>query len=135
MASTNLSTIREGDWISGTSHLDEMFIGFVQSLNVIGTVKVYVTQSDHQEIVGSVIETKLSQTKKLANDTASSPEQLRSMIELALITHDHGWFEELVARQTTPSTGANDWSGKPTGNHAGHPRLFRTVPRDLTGRS
>ncbi|PYI50844.1 hypothetical protein [Paenibacillus flagellatus] len=86
-----------GDWISATSPEDEKLIGYVESVSG-GTLKVRVTQCDRPETVGTTVETKTSKAKKLPDYEPSAPEQLRDLIELALLTHDKPWFEELMAK-------------------------------------
>ncbi|WP_135555390.1 hypothetical protein [Paenibacillus cymbidii] len=94
-------TIQEGDWIGGASHRDEKFLGFVQSIGPEGVVKVWVTQSDRQEIVGEMIQTKLHRVKKLPEYSPSAPEELHDLIGLSLDTHDKAWFEELTGKLQT----------------------------------
>lgn len=53
----------EGDWISGTTPVDEKFIGFVESMYEAGVVEVLVTQSDREAIVGTTIRAKLTKVK------------------------------------------------------------------------
>lgn len=96
--------VREGDWISGTTQEDEKYIGFVQTCNEDGIVKVWVTQSDREAIVNSTIQAKLAKVKKLPEPTLTTEEEVRSLIELALGTHDKQWFEQLRAELAIVST-------------------------------
>ncbi len=127
MNPANDALIREGDWVSGTSVKDEKFIGYVESMNENGELKVVVTQCDLQETVGTTIETKLARVKKLPAYTPSAPEEVRSLIELALMTHDKEWFEELRARQSAAS--ATGSAGRQHTHHAPASRLFGTAPK------
>jgi hypothetical protein len=111
MTILNFALVNEGDWISGTTSVDEKFIGFVQSMDEEGILKVCVTQSDREAIVGTTIQAKLAKVKKLSESTLSSPAEVRSMIELALGTHDKEWFDLLSAKMTTLSAVASDLSG------------------------
>ncbi|TBL70499.1 hypothetical protein [Paenibacillus thalictri] len=92
--------IQEGDWVSGTSPLDERFIGYVESVDPHGMIKVMVTQSDHAETVNTVIETRRLKARKLPDYVPSTSEELRSLIELALLTYDKAWFEQLQGQFT-----------------------------------
>lgn len=130
MAPTNHGLIKAGDWISGTSQLDERFIGYVDSLHDGGILKVWVTQSDRDEIVGTPIEAKLAKVKKLPDSAPSSPEEVRSLIELALMTHDEGWFTELSAGLMAPSPTANDRYANLREHDFPRSRLFGINPRD-----
>jgi hypothetical protein len=93
--------IKEGDWVSGTSSLDEKFIGFVESMNQAGALKVWVTQCDREDAVGSTLEAKLAKVKKLPDSSPETPDELRDLIELSLITHDQEWFAELSEKLYT----------------------------------
>jgi len=133
MAPTNHGLIQEGDWISGTSQLDEKFIGYVVSLHGDGILKVWVTQSDRAEIVGTPIEAKLAKVKRLPDSAPSSPEEVRSLIELALMTHDEGWFAELSAGLTAPSPAGNDRYAGLREHNFPRSRLFGINPKDTMG--
>ncbi|MFC5650294.1 IDEAL domain-containing protein [Paenibacillus solisilvae] len=98
MAATNHTSIQVGDWISGTSQLDEKFIGYVDSLAEDNMVKVWVTQSDHDNIVGEYVQTKLPKLRKLAEDNPFNQDELVSLIDLALMTKDKDWFQDLVSQ-------------------------------------
>ncbi|TVY06974.1 IDEAL domain-containing protein [Paenibacillus cremeus] len=87
-----------GDWVSGTSFLDERLIGYVESIDSHGVVDVWVTQSDHDDAVGQLVQSKLAKLEKLPDYEPSEPEDLRSLIELALATRDQAWFEELSTK-------------------------------------
>ncbi|WP_199615132.1 IDEAL domain-containing protein [Paenibacillus alkalitolerans] len=104
--------VRDGDWVSGTSDMDEIFIGYVESMDAGGMLTVRVTQCDREEAVGMLIETKLSKVKKLPLHTPTNPEELRSLIDLALMTHDKAWFEELRAMQAMYSFKATGSAGR-----------------------
>jgi hypothetical protein len=116
--------IAEGDWVSGASQQDEKFIGFVQSVYSEGVMKVVVTQSDREEIVGNIIQAKLGKVKKLLEQSPSSKEELNSLIELALGTHDKAWFEELTARLADASAPVAEWTGLNGGKVSRNSRLF-----------
>jgi hypothetical protein len=107
----NYALVREGNWISGTTQHDEKFIGFVQSMNEDGTVRVWVTQSDREAIVGTTILAKLVKVKMLTESGPTSPEEVKSLIELALGTHDKEWFEQLRAELAILSTAVTNSNG------------------------
>lgn len=114
MTILNFARVNEGDWISGTTPVDEKFIGFVESMYEAGVVEVLVTQSDREAIVGTTIRAKLTKVKKLSEPTPISPEEVRSLIELALGTHDKEWFEQLSVTLTQLSA-----TGTGTGTRTG----------------
>lgn len=115
MAATNYTSIQAGDWVSGTSHLDEKFIGYVDSLAEDHIVKVWVSQSDHDNIVGEFVQTKLSKVKKLPEDNPFTQDELAVLIDLALITKDKEWFQDLISQSyiaATRLTGQNKGNNK-----------------------
>lgn len=119
--------IQEGDWVSGTSQADEKFIGFVESVSGGGAgLKVWVTQCDREEAVGTSIDASAAKVKKLPDHTPSTPEELRGLIELALMTQDKIWFDELSAKMavsTVPPTEKTLDEGKRYSSN----RLYRLI--------
>lgn len=94
---SNLMGIQIGDWISGTSDLDEKFIGYVDSMTIDNIAKIWVSQSDHNEIVGDFVQTKLSNIKKLTVNPKFTQDELSSLMDLALMTKDKEWFQDLIS--------------------------------------
>lgn len=86
-----------GDWVSGTTVMDERFIGFIDSVDS-DTCRIHVTQSDRERIVGKKVGARTSKVRKLDVHKPAADAELRSLIELALMTKDEGWFKELAAR-------------------------------------
>ncbi len=111
MTTLKFPLIQEGDWISGTTQLDEKFIGFVQSTNEDGIIKVWATQSDREEIVGTSIQAKSARVRKLSDSALTSPEEVKSLIELALDTQDKEWFAQLRAELAIVSTVVTNTNG------------------------
>lgn len=133
MAPTNHGLIKAGDWVSGTSQIDEKFIGFVDEVQEDGFVKVWVTQCDREETVGTIVDAKLAKVKSLPDSAPSTPEELRSLIELALMTHDKAWFTELRAKLKEPAPAANGRTENLKGTDFLHSRQFGIVPHDPMG--
>lgn len=100
--------IKEGDWVSGTSQADEKFIGYVESMNQGGGLKVWVTQCDREEAVGTIIDAGLAKVKKLPDNAPLAADELQGLIELALATHDKEWFHELTGKLAAPSLKVTD---------------------------
>jgi hypothetical protein len=118
MAWAKQQTVQIGDWVSGTSFMDEKFIGYVESIGN-GKVKVYVTQCDHEEAVGEWVEASLAKLEKLDDYVPNETEDLRSLMDLALMTRDQAWFNELgaalrIAQAKVP--GGSAGNGKPYGD-------------------
>ncbi|GAB7057848.1 MULTISPECIES: hypothetical protein [Paenibacillus] len=100
MASIYDVKVNEGDWVSGTTLEDERFIGYVESVEGNGLVKVRITQCDRPEIIGDWAEAKLSKVAKMSEYEPSGEAALRSLIEIALMTRDREWFAELSGKLT-----------------------------------
>lgn len=97
MANSMNMLIQTGDWVSGTSKEDERFIGYVESVDAYGTVKVRVTQCDRDEAVGEVVESSLARLDKMSEEMQADETDLRSLMDLALMTRDKAWFEDLYS--------------------------------------
>lgn len=92
------SIVRVGDWVSGVSRMDEKFIGYVDSIHGSHTAKIWVAQCDRSETVGTFVETTLAKVKRLPDYAPSTSDDLRGLIELALLTRDREWFDSLSAK-------------------------------------
>ncbi|MCZ8516179.1 hypothetical protein O9H85_28060 [Paenibacillus filicis] len=129
----NRQAPRIGDWVSGTSLMDERFIGYVEAIDKNGLVKIYVTQCDHDAAVGSSIRAWFTHIDRLPEHDPSDIETLRSLMDLALMTRDRAWFDELAAklanRKSEPSPSLQADHGTP-GTFGGSNRLFRRVNTD-----
>jgi hypothetical protein len=89
--------VQIGDWVSGTTVEDEKIIGYVESLDLYGIVKVMVTQADREEAVGYMVNSMRFKLEKLDSNVLTSEADLRSLMDLALMTRDQEWFNELGA--------------------------------------
>jgi hypothetical protein len=98
MTTGNQDFLKAGDWVSGTTSIDEKFIGYVHSVNESGFVTVWVTQSDHEEILGYLVDSRLGKVKKLPVYNPETKDDLEGLIELALMTRDQAWFDTLAAK-------------------------------------
>jgi hypothetical protein len=97
MSETMKQTVQVSDWVSGTSVHDEKFIGYVEAIDLNGMVKVMVTQCDHAEAVGLLVGSSLTKLEKLGEYEPNEETPLRSLMDLALMTRDLAWFNDLVA--------------------------------------
>ncbi|NOU98369.1 hypothetical protein GC093_34885 [Paenibacillus sp. LMG 31456] len=130
MAWAKQQTVQVGDWVSGTSLLDEKFIGYLEAITGNGKVMVYVTQSDHDEAVGEWVEATLSKLEKLDDYVPNEVNDLQSLMDLALMTRDQAWFNELaaalrIAQEKTAhrSAGKGKHYGNGSGSWAGRVRI------------
>ncbi|PZE20228.1 hypothetical protein [Paenibacillus xerothermodurans] len=97
MSEAAKQAVHISDWVSGTSVQDEKFIGFVQSIDAQGVVRVVVTQCDHEEAVGETVESSLHRLEKLAEYVPNEETPLRSLMDVALMTRDQAWFNDLIS--------------------------------------
>ncbi|WP_159884628.1 hypothetical protein [Paenibacillus puerhi] len=127
-ATNNQEFFREGDWVSGTSVWDEKFIGYVDSAPKLegGAILVRITQCDRKRLINTLVQTREHRLRKLVDSSPAVEEDWDGLIELALITHDKEWFEELTSRML--AAGSRSGKDKP----GGQPRSSRSHPR-ITG--
>ncbi|WP_168122439.1 IDEAL domain-containing protein [Paenibacillus sp. HB172176] len=111
MTVSSLGIIQMGDWISGTSPLDERFIGFVEAIDADNMMKVWVTQSDREDIVGQSVKARSAKVRKLPDMSEFSADELDGMIDLALATKDEAWFHELMEQKGRSEDGREQPSG------------------------
>ncbi|WP_240421713.1 hypothetical protein [Paenibacillus periandrae] len=115
-----------GDWVGGTSIEDEKIIGYVDSMDAYGTVKVMVTQSDRQEAIGSIVNSKRFKLEKLDEYTPANESDVLSLMDLALMTRDQLWFDELGSTlRSIQSKRQNGASKESTGFKHGSARRIK----------
>ncbi|MDR6551171.1 hypothetical protein [Paenibacillus qinlingensis] len=85
------------DWVVATTSEDEMVHGYVEAIAwQHGIAFVHVIASDQDEIIGHLIEVKLSSVKALPTSGLDTEASVRSMIDIALEIKDEQWFMELT---------------------------------------
>jgi hypothetical protein len=125
MAYAKSRMLQVGDWVGGTSFMDERLIGYVDAVSG-GKVRVFVTQSDHEEAVGEIVEGSLAKLERLEDYVPNTVEDLRSLMDLALMARDEAWFNELSAAlrvaqaKTQGGSPGEDKYTPPYGNGNGH---------------
>jgi hypothetical protein len=86
-----------GDWVMGNTDQDELIHGFIDSMNELhGTVGITVIASDNEFAIGATVEVLNNAVKKLPDSSFDNKEQLKSLIDIALLTNDEQWFMELT---------------------------------------
>lgn len=89
-------SIEVGDWVMGNTNQDELIHGFIESINrVHGTVGIKVVASDHEAVIGRRINVLSHVVKKLPESSLNNEEQLKDLIDIALLIKDESWFREL----------------------------------------
>lgn len=96
MLSNNNTILKVGDWIKGKSRDGELFIGYIESLDILEEkVNVKITSSDDESLFGKTIPMAKNGVKKLPDPKVENKEQIQYLIDLALATGDEEWFMEL----------------------------------------
>jgi hypothetical protein len=95
----NHSPLEVGDWVKGKTKNGELIYGYIEAVNSLqGTVKIKVMDCDNEQIIGKTVETLKQWVKKLPISTFDDEEQIKALIDLALLTKDESWFMELSAK-------------------------------------
>lgn len=83
------------DWVQGQTISGEFIFGYVEQIDLEqGVAKVYVVKSDNEDSAGRIALAKLHHLKQQAH-WSPEEEDLRGLIDLALVTQDQAWFVEL----------------------------------------
>jgi len=90
--------LKTGDWVKGTSRNGELIMGFIESLDNPGIVKVTVVTSDNHDIIGKKVTMLGERVKRLPVSNVSNRAQIQFLIDLALSTGDEEWFIELSTK-------------------------------------
>ncbi|MFD1428111.1 hypothetical protein JOD24_002592 [Kroppenstedtia sanguinis] len=91
------SNMQVGDWVRGKTNEDELFQGYIESIQLKkGTVKIRVTQSDHQQMIGELAASTPDRIRLLEEMPPDQEGHLLNFIDLALSTKDRKWFMELT---------------------------------------
>ncbi|MEH7414903.1 IDEAL domain-containing protein [Neobacillus drentensis] len=93
--------LQTGDWIKGTLRDGELIMGYIESLDPSGIVKVAVVTSDNHEIIGKKVSMLSERVKRLPVSNVSNKAQIQFLIDLALSTGDEEWFIELSSKLNT----------------------------------
>ena len=90
--------LKTGDWVKGTSRAGELIMGYIDSLDIQGVVKVNVVTSDNNELIGKKVSMLSERVKRLPVSNVSNKAQTQFLIDLALSTGDEEWFIELSSK-------------------------------------
>ncbi|MCM3726591.1 IDEAL domain-containing protein [Neobacillus cucumis] len=90
--------LQTGDWIKGTLRDGELIMGYIESFDTSGIVKVTVITSDNNEIIGKKVSMLSERVKRLPVSNVSNKAQIQFLIDLALSTGDEEWFIELTSK-------------------------------------
>ncbi|RIW34687.1 IDEAL domain-containing protein [Bacillus salacetis] len=93
----NEQNILKGDWVKAKSVEGELVIGYIESVNKDRkTARLKVVQAEEGSIAGRSIETLLRSVTPLQSLNKFTKEYIMELIDLALLTRDEEWFNELT---------------------------------------
>ncbi|SDW78650.1 IDEAL domain-containing protein [Marininema mesophilum] len=89
--------LNTGDWVQGKTENDELFQGYVESIDTQrGIVHVRVIQSDNNDVLGKLFSSPMDRIRRLNQGPLDQEGYLLNLIDLALATRDKTWFMELT---------------------------------------
>ncbi|MFS1516542.1 IDEAL domain-containing protein [Bacillus sp. SCS-151] len=86
-----------GDWVKGTSRNDELFHGFIESLEG-QTGIVRIVQSDNHELEGQSIKMPITTISIIQHSDLQQEGYLLNLIDIALIERDEETFMKLTKK-------------------------------------
>jgi hypothetical protein len=99
MDRVNQSPVKVGDWVKGKTKNGELIYGYIETINPLQRiVKIKVMDCDNEQIIGKTVETLEHWVKKLPMSPLDNEEQIKALIDIALLTKDESWFMELSAK-------------------------------------
>ncbi|MBP3950966.1 IDEAL domain-containing protein [Bacillus suaedae] len=82
-----------GDWVKGKTLIGELVHGYIESYEQYSSiVKIMVTSSDNEELIGKVIRVDEKNIRKVPRKQKWSEGELLNLIDLALSTREEKWF-------------------------------------------
>ncbi|EIJ81370.1 hypothetical protein PB1_00455 [Bacillus methanolicus PB1] len=88
-----------GDWVKGKTRNGELIRGYIESIDFLqGIVKVHVVESDNKKTIGKQVGVLINWIEKLPVSTEINEEQILQLIDLALLTKDEQWFNDLSVK-------------------------------------
>ncbi|WP_017727735.1 IDEAL domain-containing protein [Halalkalibacterium ligniniphilum] len=99
-----------GDWVKGKLKNGELLHGFIQTIDPIkDIIRVHVVACENEDTIGSTIGLPSNAVQLIPNTQVNNEEQIYTLIDLALLTKDEQWFNELTtALKTVEKTNANN---------------------------
>jgi IDEAL domain len=96
MEGINQLPVKVGDWVKGKTKSGEFIYGYVETIDSSQKIiRVKVMACDNEIVVGKTVETLNHWVKKLPVSPIENEEQIKALIDLALLTKDENWFMEL----------------------------------------
>ncbi|OLN22561.1 hypothetical protein BTO30_09550 [Domibacillus antri] len=87
-----------GDWVKGETWDQQRIYGYTVKIeDPEDIMKVYVTDSVNNKLVGRMIRV-LSKSFEKVPDSAPEEAPLAQLIDLALLTKDEKWFDQLTVQ-------------------------------------
>lgn len=87
-----------GDWVQGHTWDKQKIYGYiVKKDDSVDIVKVYIIDSVNADLKGRMIRV-LAKDLQSAAKQAPSPSAIEQLIDMALLTKDEQWFNELIGQ-------------------------------------
>lgn len=88
-----------GDWIQGETWDKQKIYGYVVKIeDPEDIMKVYIIDSVNKELIGRMIHVLSKSIKKVLDTVVTEGAALEQLIDMALLTKDEEWFEQLIAQ-------------------------------------
>ncbi|WP_077622690.1 IDEAL domain-containing protein [Sediminibacillus massiliensis] len=96
---TNYNPILQvGDWVKTKTKNGELVHGYLENFQAFNSkVELKVVVSDNEKLIGNSIKTEPKNVKKISTHFEHTEKQLEDLIDLALLTKDREWFNDLSA--------------------------------------
>jgi hypothetical protein len=113
-----------GNWVKGKTTNGELIRGYIESIDSLnGTVTVYVVECDNDQTVGKSVVTPGPWLENIPVSSFTDEDQIRDLIDLALVTRDKDWFMELSAKVTPRAKRSGEAENRRAGTRALRNRL------------
>lgn len=87
------------DWVQAKGDNGELIHGFIETINRVQAIaRIFVVQSDNEESIGKPVVVQENMIKKLPEMAYDEADQLITLIDIALMTRDEQWFNELTGK-------------------------------------
>jgi NACalpha-BTF3-like transcription factor len=87
------------DWVQVRTDNGELIHGFIETINQVqGITRIFVVKSDNEQSVGKPVVVRDNVMKKLPEMSFDTADDLESLIDIALLTWDEQWFDELTGK-------------------------------------
>ncbi|MCZ0701968.1 uncharacterized protein YpiB (UPF0302 family) [Natronobacillus azotifigens] len=99
MEKNRYKSIQVGDWVETESSKGQRILGFIEKdTEEENMLQLRVIMSDNDMLTGHSIQVNQSKLTMQESNSNYSVQELAQLIDLALLTNDKAWFDELTAQ-------------------------------------